>query len=530
MLELAAPWWLAGLGTLPALRWLHRFRAADRRHLTSALFLWRGAGAEAAGEQRALPPDPVWRLRAAVVTAAVLALAGPAWTVPGAAPLVVWVDDSLSLQTREGGVTRAALAGEALAEALGHRPGAGPITLRSLSDPTRALGVTRTGESHRREVLRGWLGREGAEPATPAPATLDPASEHWLVTDGADERVAAWAAQAPLARVVQVGAESENGALTWLGVRPALDGSGDLVGTVGSQHLGLRPSAREVVIEVDGQVHAHWPVSLAPGAPTQRGFRLPAGPHRTVLARLEPADALAADDGLTLALPERPLPTRVTGGCGRHLGAAIATHPALTPAPPGGPAALTVSCGPAPAGETTGALLRVHGPGPRPAGPTPRRVLASGPLAELDLEPGWLRPAGGSPPTGANVLLELDGRPAVTAGPAQRVDVLLDLEWPDLARQPGYPALVAALLDTLAGRDLTSGVAQARRDPVASRVQPLPLPPAAPAVAASVTVPRDLSPWLLTLAAALIAVDLGRTVRRTLLPRPVTRPAPEVAA
>ena len=107
LLSFAAPIWLSGLLLLPVIRWLHRGGRAPARVPVSRLDLWQrsAASSPAAGERR--PPDPAWRRRALVTALLFVALSEPQLPEPRTR-ITLWVDDSLSMLTREASGTRLA--------------------------------------------------------------------------------------------------------------------------------------------------------------------------------------------------------------------------------------------------------------------------------------------------------------------------------------------------------------------------------------------------------------------------------------
>ena len=107
MLTFASPLWLFGILLVPVIRWLHRGGRQLRAVPVSRLDLWRRAAASspAAGERR--PPDPAWRRRALFTALLAIALAGPQLPEQRT-DVTLWIDDSLSMLTREEHATRLA--------------------------------------------------------------------------------------------------------------------------------------------------------------------------------------------------------------------------------------------------------------------------------------------------------------------------------------------------------------------------------------------------------------------------------------
>lgn len=513
MLEWSSPLWLLGLAGVPLVWLLHRLRLARPELPVSAGFLWRAQIVEDEAGRRFAEADPAWRRRALLVALLALAAAGAHWTGAERRSLEVWVDDSLSLQAEEqGGTPRYRLALAALAEAL---RAAAPYeaTVRSLGRAERSLGFDSDSAEDGLERLAGWFEEPGAEPHPPIPAAMNPAASHWLLTDGADTALNAWAEAAPLGRIIRAGAERDNLALTVLSVRPTPDGRERLAGLIGVANTGSSPVRRTVELQAGGSLLQRWPVELAAGASARLGFDLPEAAGSSLRVLAVPGDALAADDGLSLELPGK-IPVEWLGGCGPFLRAALEAHPRLNFH--AGDAELSFACG-----ENVrldGAGIHFHSPGlsSPPAAPlfwTP----AAGELRALFLDRAWLRIFRDYPfrPGEGEALLAVAGRPLIRqpAG-AARLDVYLDMDDPEFARRPEYPALVAGLIGRLApAADWGRGYAS-ERPLEASRIAPLDMPAErVDASAGKVSAGIDLSPYLIVAALAVLALDLARSGR-----------------
>lgn len=494
MIVWSAPWWLLALALAPLIWWLHTFRRGGREVKVSSLRLFPpDGGRDEAGRRRAAA-DRIWPLRAAASAGLALALAGPGWRGEGLAPVQIWVDDSLSMAAAEaGGKTRLALGLGRLKTAL-DEAGWPEAEARSLADPARpGLRLSRgTSEA----AWLDWARVGDSPPRPPEPWQMAPEAGHWLLTDGADGKLNAWAEQAPLSQIVQAGQAGENSALTLLALRPA--GDGGWRGLAQIDNLGAKPATRSL-----GLAGQSWTVEVPPGESRQVEFAL--GPEAgEVAAQLSPADALALDDALALAAPAKPM-LRIAGDCPPPVLAALRAHPRLAV---GEPAALTVACGDAPApGE--GPLLRLRqSPAAQPLKDPAVWLEEAGKLQRLRLPAEWLaaHPADG-PAEGRPLLLAGDRALVTVAG--RRVDCYLDLSGGPLARQPEFPALLAGLVDAALGDDLLDGTASRSRPAEGSRIAPRGLPRPAPPGRRAEPPPRDLAPALLLLVAAALLADWG---------------------
>lgn len=518
--SLAAPWWLLGLAVIPLIRWLHRFHASAPTVLVTALFPWRQAvPAEGQGRRRSRP-SPLWWLRAAIATALLLALAEPRWQ-GAACPLEVWLDDSPSLYAQESTGSRLELAMDVLLAALAERP-AGPVTVRSLGDPSRSLALDPARPNDWRSSLLTVFQNPAGLPQPPPPVELVPTAEHWLLSVGAAPLLADWVRHAPLSRLLQVGETTANAAVITLAARPALRSADTWSVLISLVNAGPAPVSRTLELRLNGQPLQPVPVNLAPATVFQHSAvltseRLAVAGGR-LEARLLPADALPLDDAAVLELPAKPL-VHLSGPCGSALPAALAAHPGLrvtlepeaTIVP-----AVTVDCAPAAPVSPGPRLLLPPLPHAQPLTTAPHWHAAAGPLRQLALTANGLRgapPAG--VPTGYRLLLSVAEQPLIVAALEEPVVMVwLDLAAPELVRQPIYPVLLNGLLEWLLDRPLLDVPLSIQRDPAAARIapQPLPVPPPVPAPVAVAT-SQALAPWLLGIGGLLLLLDLGAVAR-----------------
>lgn len=471
LLSFLTPLWLAGLVLLPAIRWLHRGGPPRREVAVSRLALWRGAEASRPNAGTRRPPDPAWRRRALLMALLLIALAGPRWPEERVR-VTLWIDDSLSMLTREASGTRLA---EGLAHArsqLAETP-ASDVEMRVLSDPWPRLGAL--GDATTATVLSN-AGRK--EPGPPPAALLRSDSQQWLVTDGADATLFAWPGGRRPDRVVQVGGMTRNVGLERLSARrhPGDPQSVDLLLKV--TNGGLADEARTVVFSAGGVEVGRDDVRLAVGASRLVEATIPAS-SPSVRAVLQPGDALAEDDMITLDLaPLRPRRVTVDPACAKALVAAVATHPALTlvrPGAAGAEAAIDCSAGSA---STVLPILRVLAdrvPSRPPGAPRWTSTIAGAHRGELDGSRLQIAAHLQVRPND-NVLLALGDEPVIVArgGKAKVVETSLDVASIASGRGPELPLLVDLMVGTLLGPGLLDAVAVVDRGPRASHVAPLP--------------------------------------------------------
>ncbi|MDO9074388.1 MAG: hypothetical protein Q7U73_14095 [Rubrivivax sp.] len=467
---MAAPLWLVGLLLLPLIRWLHRGGRHRREVPVSRAGLWRGAAVSppAAGERR--PPDPAWRRRALLTALFFAALSGP--QLPQQHPAVtLWIDDSLSMLTREAQGTRLV---EGLAQArslLAEIEGA-QVEVRTLGDPWLDLGALTDATV---ETVLAGAGRQ--EPAAPPAALLRRDRLHWLVTDGADGALLDWPGGRRPDRVVQVDGITRNVGLERLSARRNLNDPQALDLLLKVTNGGTAAETREVIFATAAGEAARSTVRIDAGASALVSARVPESAD--VRATLQPGDALAEDDGIVLDLaPLRRRRVATDPGCPGPLVAAVGAHPALALVAGGGAdveAALDCGSPGAISGVATVRVLADLVPTPpRGAMQWSSSVAAS---SRIGLEIAGLRVAARLPVRpGDVVLLAAGDEPVIVsrAEPSRRLETSLDFAAPAIARGPEIPLLVNLMFEHLFGIRLLDAIAVADRGTAASRVAPAP--------------------------------------------------------
>lgn len=486
LLSFLTPLWLAGLALLPAIRWLHRAGPPRREVAVSRLALWRGAEASRPNPGARRPPDPAWRRRALLAALLLIALAGPRWPEERVR-VTLWIDDSLSMLTREASGTRLA---EGLARARSKLAelAQADVDVRVLSDPWSRLGAL---DDATTATVLSNAGRK--EPGPPPAALLRSDSQQWLLTDGADATLFAWPGGRRPDRVVQVAGVTRNVGLERLSARrhPGDPQTLDLLLKV--TNGGLADEARTVVFSAGDVEVIQSDVRLAAGASRLVEATMPAS-SSSVRTTLQPGDALAEDDTITLDLaPLRPRRVAVDPACAKALVAAVAAHPALAVVPPGAAGAEAVlDCGTGL--ESTGMpTLRVIAdrvPSRPPGAPRWSSTIAESRRGELDRSRLQIAAHLQARPNDS-VLLALGDEPVIVerGGKAEVVETSLDIASIASGRGPELPLLVDFMFGTLLGPGLLDTVAVVDRGPRASRVAPLP-ELVASAAAPSTTVAR----------------------------------------
>lgn len=516
MLSFATPAWLLGLLLVPLIRWLHRGGPQLRRVPVASLALWRDAAAAgpSAGVRR--PPDPAWRRRALAVALLAAALAGLHSHAP-VERVTLWVDDSLSMLTQEPGGSRLATGLATVAEELAAQRRV-EVEVRTLGNPWQAF------DGLAPQTVSALIGAAGQrEPAPPPAGLLRTDREQWLLTDGADPDVTSAAAEPGFSRVFLAGEVTRNAGLVRLSARRSLGDRDRLDLELEIGNGGDTVEQRVVVLSSESGEVSRVPMTLGSGESVTLSAQASMSP--TLQARLEPGDALAADDVLVLdasALASRRV--SVDPACPAGLVAALRAHPALSEVVDPTAADLAVDCGSTEvaAGMPRIRFLRDHALVPVEGAVTWSSVVDARARRGLDAfalgTRGKLAPSG----DGDRVLLAAGDTPLIverrTAGPPL-LETVLDTE-SSRSDRPVTPLLVALLVDRALSAALLDPVAIAAREERAIRVVPrdeVSRVAAAPSVQARSS--RDWTRPLLALAMLVLLWELATLLRRWLRER-----------
>ncbi len=500
MLSLATPLWLCGLVLLPLIRWLHRGGRHRRAVPVARLQLWHGAEVRspAAGERR--PPDPAWRRRALFAALLFVALAGPQWP-QRQPPITLWVDDSLSMLTREVGGNRLSLALARARTLLADTPHA-EVELRALGDPWLRLGAFTDA------AVLGLTGSAGRrEPAAPPAALLRRDSLHWLLTDGADVSLFDWPGGRRPDRVIQVGGVTRNVGLERLSARRNPQDPQRLDLLLKISNGGSVAETRELLFMTAAGEVARSTQRLEAGASVLVRATIPATAQ--VRATLQPGDALVEDDSITLDLsPLRRRRVAADAGCDAALRAAVSAHPALVlVAGMDADIDAVLSCSPtASAGPLPGIrVVAEHTPVPVRGALQWASTLPESHRSRLDAESLQLAARLASTPADS-VLLAIGGQALVVrrAGTPVRIETAIDFSASAHAAGPEVPLLVNLMFESLFDGPLLDTIALTERGPAAVRVAPQPgLGVGAPSPAATA------APGVLDGTSALLLLALG---------------------
>jgi len=520
VLDWLSPLWLVAAGAaIPLVWWLHRLHRPEHPHAVSAIFLWQDHAIDITEGARSRTADPRWRLRALIVTSLCIAAAQPGCSGSAAPVVEVWFDDTLSMQTKEAEGTRADSGIAALTQEL-TKVAPGRVIVRSMGNPGRTLVLDSHSPETWPETLRDWLRLDSYAPILPLEIEMKEHAEHWVVTDGADATLAPWLASGRVGKVIQVGAETENVAVTGLSLRRSLADPEVVVGLIHVTNVGNEPARRELNLVAGDREIERSELNLVPGEKHGRSFQVRSSGNEPIRSVISPPDALAADDALVV--DPRPIArviVGVHGTCGAEMTAALQAHPGVRLAgPTDSEISLIVTCGQdQPVAKVPGIWFRSVKI-VKPLTAPPVWHADAGSLGRLILDPQWLsQPEMVSDDPVVMPLLSAGGAPLIVAreSPTRLIEVRFDPKSSGLTERPEYPVLVAGLLDLAAGRSLLDEYVEASRPETASVIAPNVLEASAPAPTPYGLVrSQDLTPYVIAAAMILLFLDAFALLKR----------------
>lgn len=524
MPSFASPIWLIGLVVIPLIWWLHRLGDPGEATPVSAAFLFHIRADEMKPSRASPKTNPLWILRAILLSLLVLALTRPYWSQNPERNITVWFDDSLSMRTVEGGSTRTAIALQELSTALDEVHPAN-VKIRILGDHREPFDASALEGGSRSDAIGHWVDLH--TPGNPLiPFDLPRESENWLVWDGADQIVNDWISDAGFSRTITVGSLTENTAITAIMARRTLQQATLHHGSVRVDNLGVEDSKRTLIVRADGEPILTEDIEITPRGNAYRSFRIPAD-TAVVTATLLPPDALAQDDTLEIILDSlRPVVVDLDSRCGPRFSAALKTHPGLKlHAGSGQKPELTVRCKPSP-GPLASPSISLHTGIDYEA--VKGRVQWHQPVQGLDgifLEGSWLliSPTSARLPSDHTLLSAPDINLSLIDMHAGAVDIFMDLESAPIVERLEYPLLINALVEFALARPVLDPVVHAARNAAESRVarQSETVITASPVARAQVR--TDLAPYLLTLAMLLLLADVLISLPAGVLDRRASR-------
>ena len=521
MPEVTSPFWLGLLVPVVLLIWwLHRFREHPARTRISAVFLWRNLRQPVSPGSRQDRADPVWLLRALIAALLLIALSGVAWIGTSERHITVWFDDSLSMKAEEAKGIRWSLAASALNQEL-KKEEVQRIDIRSLTRTGNRIELGTGDWDSLLPRLQPWFRQPTSDPNRQLPPLpLDP-GEHWLVTDGAGEGLGQWLKKGAVNRIIPIGKETENSAVTRLGVRPSLGRADRIEGLIEVWNGGERADHRRLELLVDDRRIREWSITIPPEGTLSHSFVLPSREGQRITARLLSAggpttDRLAEDDQLSVRLLAAHWKPRIslTGDCGIALESALQSLPGTTLSRGDGGGDVSVTCSATPPTSSGPVVWFPPQDAPHPPSGPLRWSPEADQLGRLTLDPDQLLTGSTDVSATARPLLTAGKQPLILRhpGPVPVLEVRLDMVSSPFVHHPTYPLLLSGLLELATGHPLLDRVLANRRDPAESRIAPLSLEsvPSGPSMESSRPEATDPSRWLILAAIGLLLYDIGR--------------------
>jgi hypothetical protein len=474
MIGFMHPNWLWLLGLIPLIHWLHRFKQRSVIFPTTTLFLWSSRRRHPDSDGLPGRPDRRWLLRSLIAALLILSLAQPVLQTEHMRSIEVWLDDSLSMYTVEGGQQRMQ---HAMDQLLRYLVDANPthIQVHSLGNSAALLSLESHQASQWQRQLAKWTSSSRGEPENP-PSILPPRREHILITDGADAALNNWAGSVPLHQVIRVGAADQNIALTRLSLREPVHESQRISGIVRVDNTGDNPQQARLIVQLDEQILANRLIVIPASDQTNVPFTLPQQAEESrLLARLESADdPLSLDNSLELHTGNLSpgLHYHTRGNCGKFLQAVLDAYPVFIEDET--QPQLFIDC----------TVQGAHSPLPTLRLPPPLYIRhsqepahwhANAPFDSLQLAFNLPYNEEAPPLSGTSIpILSADDRQLIrwAQGNTPVIESYLDNSNVAFARQAEYPLLIIGLIEQLTGKHLTMASLNSTRDVKASRIKP----------------------------------------------------------
>lgn len=479
MIVLSSPFYLIALLLIPLIWWLHKFQSGGRSIIVSSLLYWQSDKQAMNLAAKGKKSHPLWLLRALITLLLVLALTDPFWFQERVSKIDVWVDDSLSMSTQEQGRSRKILAIDAIIKALkgiAHYH----VEIHSLSKqnyPVLVITSQRKGDWH--TEFSKWYKINSEMDQLPSVNLFSVGSEHWLVTDSADQQLLEWASNMPFSEVVSLGKSTENSALIRFSMRLGLLGNKTWHGLVKIQHFGEKQNQRVVELLVGGALVKQWSVKLNPQEVHFINFKIDLEGHekQRLIIRFKKSDALSADDEMSLDF-EPLIAVKILGNCSQSLKRAIQSQPSLIIAKkPEDVTVLTIICSDQVVDVPEPSIQFHLASQYEPMDTSPVWRANAGSLARLYLQQQWLSYGVNDKKNNDEALLVFSEKVLVSwsVSKATAIDCYLNMDDVNFIHRSEYPIFIAGLIGQVLPQQALNNIHLVERDPAQSYVNPLTL-------------------------------------------------------
>ena len=387
-----------------------------------------------------------------------VALSQPQWHTK-LQHITIWVDNTKSMHTLESGKPRIEYGFSRLIKQLTSYKNY-DIVIRSISSPHESLSIDITkSQTGAIRQLNDWAKNPSEKSSIPLAMFLNDDSEHWLLTDGADNNIAAWIKKFPFNKIIYIGNENENVSISRLTSRPSLILPGVSKVMVGITNHGARNAKRKLHFSIDGTDKTDRNISIPPDGINIQEYEIGRDFKGSLTASISPADALELDDKLTLRVSDKAAMIAVSDACPRHLLTTLSVLPWVQSTTNlKKPYDLFISCNDFKPANSSPQVIFHSGKKSHPVDGVPRWHNNTASMKDLFLDSSWLN-AFLQTSAGAQgeVLLESQDMPLITLSGTNKdtIHVWIDLKTSSLRDRSEYPVLIAGLIEIALNRSLT---------------------------------------------------------------------------
>lgn len=311
------------------IRILFKKNNAFIKHYVPHIYFWKSVAPVKTAIGASNKTDPLWILSALILSFIVISLAKPVY-LTNKPELIVWLDTSESMFSREGTVSRIMLGLSELVKEM-KKNGINQFHLRLLGKPHYNLSVDIRSLNIRKLVA-------GVDFSSPARITkyphigFDSHKKYWLITDGSEPGMQSWVDASQISKVINVGHQTENTEISYMAIRKSLSGK-YYDGFVKIINHGLRPSQRSLVIRSGNKLVLKKTIHIVPGHSLIENFSTKLSTRNPLLvAQISPDDSLDIDDKLILgkiAELTKKMSVQFEGNCPEIIHRIISTYPNL---------------------------------------------------------------------------------------------------------------------------------------------------------------------------------------------------------
>ena len=297
--------------------WLHRRGVVLATRKSAYVFLWNRLKRVDSTQRTDKKTDKIWLLRATISSLLLISIASPSFQNLNPDHLVVWIDDSISLDVEQQGKSRFLILAEKLQDELSKvKPK--NITIRSIYKPSNYISLEYAQFEQLKERLLNWKKLKQPVPVENHELFLS-ADNQWLVTDGANKKIKDWLNQYSPENVITLNEDAlsavNNVSLSQLVIRPELNDRNTLHGLVIIKNEGEKEIEVDLKIKTDRQKVDGKMKILSAGEPWAVDFKAQ-NTTKLVQATIKTADDFKQDNDIILNLKkQKKLAFTIKGNC-----------------------------------------------------------------------------------------------------------------------------------------------------------------------------------------------------------------------